>query len=172
MEKNIKQSKLSRYPAPYNIENISTPLKQNKIKNKEIILNRILQDAYNQKKSKAKANLLYEKMSEEQNSNKIHLNMLEKRDKNNEKKKLNISNNIEKILKKNDVLLTSFYKKKHKNKIDIQDNNEQNYQVINRNNSNKSSVIPSNDNQISLINSRNVDTKNNISFFKNSEENK
>ena len=172
MEKNIKQSKLSRYPNPYSIENISTPIKQQKIKNKEIILNRILQDAYNQKKSKAKANLLYEKMSEEQNSNKIHLNMLEKRDKNNEKKKLNISNNIEKILKKNDVLLTSFYKKKHKNKIDIQDNNEQNYQVINRNNSNKSSVIPSNDNQISLINSRNVDTKNNISFFKNSEENK
>ena len=84
MEKNIKQSKLSRYPTPYNIENISTPLKQNKIKNKEIILNRILQDAFNQKKSKAKANLLYEKMSEEQNSNKI--NILEKKDKNNEKK--------------------------------------------------------------------------------------
>ena len=170
MEKNIKQSKLSRYPAPYNIENISTPLKQNKIKNKEIILNRILQDAFNQKKSKAKANLLYEKMSEEQNSNKI--NILEKKDKNNEKKKLIINNNLDKILKKNDLLLTSFYKKKHKNKIDIQNNNTLNYQVLNRNNSNKSSVIPSSDNQVSLINSRNVDTKNNISFFKNSEENK
>ena len=61
MEKNIKQSKLSRYPNPYSVENISTPIKQQKLKYKEIILNRNLQDAYNQKKSKAKANLLYEK---------------------------------------------------------------------------------------------------------------
>ena len=60
-----------------------------------------------------------------------------------------------------------------KNKIDIQDNLS-NYQVVNtflnRNNSNKSSVFPSNENQMSfLINSKNLEQKNDI---KNSEEKK
>ena len=65
-------------------------------------------------------------------------------------------------------------KEKHKNKIDILDNNLSNYQVVNtflnRNNSNKSSVFPSNENQMSfLINSKNLEQKNDI---KNSEEKK
>ena len=60
-----------------------------------------------------------------------------------------------------------------KNKIDIQ-KNLLNYQVVNtflnRNNSNKSSVFPSNENQMSfLINSKNLEQKNDI---KNSEEKK
>ena len=173
MEKNIKQSKLSRYPNPYSIENISTPIKQQKIKNKEIILNRILQDAYNQKKSKAKANLLYEKMIGEPKSNQMYLNIIEKKEKKLDKKKINGNNNRDKLLTKNDIPLTSYYKKKMKNKIDIHDNLS-NYQVVNtflnRNNSNKSSVFPSNENQMSfLINSKNLEQKNGI---KNSEEKK
>ena len=174
MEKNYKQSKLSKFSMPYNIENLSTPLKTNKLKNKEIILNSFLQETYNQKKSKAKANLLYEKMIGEQNSNKMYLNIIEKKEKNHEKKKINSNNNRDKLLTKNDIPLTSYYKKKQKNKIDILDNNLSNFQVVNtflnRNNSNKSSVFLSNENQMSfLINSKNLEQKNDI---KNSEEKK
>ena len=174
MDKNYKQSKLSKFSIPYSIENLSSPLKTNKLKNKEIILNSFLQETYNQKKSKAKANLLYEKMIGEQNSNKMYLNIIEKKEKNHDKKKINSNNNRDKLLTKNDIPLTSYYKKKHKNKIDILDNNLSNYQVVNtflnRNNSNKSSVFLSNENQMSfLINSKNLDQKNDI---KNSEEKK
>ena len=173
MEKNYKQSKLSKFSMPYNIENLSTPLKTNKLKNKEIILNSFLQETYNQKKSKAKANLLYEKMIGEPKSNQMYLNILEKKEKKLDKKKINSNNNRDKLLTKNDIPLTSYYKKKMKNKIDIQDNLS-NYQVVNtflnRNNSNKSSVFPSNENQMSfLINSKNLEQKNDI---KNSEEKK
>ena len=158
---------------PYNIENLSTPLKTNKLKNKEIILNSFLQETYNQKKSKAKANLLYEKMIGEPKSNQMYLNIIEKKEKKLDKKKINSNNNRDKLLTKNDIPLTSYYKKKMKNKIDIQDNLS-NYQVVNtflnRNNSNKSSVFPSNENQMSfLINSKNLEQKNGI---KNSEEKK
>ena len=169
MEKNYKQSNLNKYSIPYNIDTINTPLKPNKLKNKEIILNSFLQETYNQKKSKAKANLLYEKMIEEQNPNKLYLK--------NDKKKINFNNNRERILTKNDLPLTSYYQKKHKNKIDNQDSNAQNYQVLNnfldRNTSNKSSVFPSNENQISiLINTRKLEPKNENSFFKNSDDKK
>ena len=174
MDKNYKQSKLSKFSIPYSIENLSSPLKTNKLKNKEIILNSFLQETYNQKKSKAKANLLYEKMIGEQNSNKMYLNIIEKKEKNHEKKKINSNNNRDKLLTKNDIPLTSYYKKKQKNKIDILDNNLSNFQVVNtflnRNNSNKSSVFLSNENQMSfLINSKNLEQKNDI---KNSEEKK
>lgn len=173
MEKNYKASKLIKYSIPYNIQNLSTPLKPNKLKSKDIILNSFLQETYNQKKSKAKANLLYEKMIEEKNSNKI--NLIEKKEKNNDKKKIN--NYRDRVLTKNDMPLASYYIKKYKSKVDIQDRNVQNYNVLNtfidRNTSNKSSVIPSNENQISLlINSRNLEQKNDSSFYKNSDEKK
>ena len=53
MEKNYNLTRLNRYPISYNIETVSTPLKQNILKNKEIILNSFLQETYNQKKTKA-----------------------------------------------------------------------------------------------------------------------
>ena len=174
MDKNYKQSKLSKFSIPYSIENLSSPLKTNKLKNKEIILNSFLQETYNQKKSKAKANLLYEKMIGEPKSNQMYLNIIEKKEKKLDKKKINSNNNRDKLLTKNDIPLTSYYKKKQKNKNDILDNNLSNYQVVNtflnRNNSNKSSVFLSNENQMSfLINSKNLEQKNDI---KNSEEKK
>ena len=44
MEKNYNLTRLNRYPISYNIETVSTPLKQNILKNKEIILNSFLQE--------------------------------------------------------------------------------------------------------------------------------
>ena len=155
MEKNLKQSKYLSYPIPNSFENISTALKPNNLKNKEIFLNNFLQETYNQKKSKAKTSLLYEKMIDSKKTNMVR----------------------EKLLKKSDIPLSSYYKKKHKNKIDIQDSNVQSHQFINpfirRNNSNKSSEITSNENQLSLlINTRNIETKNEKSFFNNLEDKK
>ena len=170
MENNYKQTKLNRYPISYNIETVSTPLKPNQLRNKEIILNSFLQETYNQKKSKAKANLLYDKMAEESNSDIIYLNMLKKN-----KEKININNYNDKFTSKNGIPISSLYQKKYKTKIEIQDNNSHNFQMINkntRNTSNKSSVIPSSENQItSLINSRNIETKNDVSFFQNFDSN-
>ena len=54
MEKNYNLTRLNRYPISYNIETVSTPLKQNILKNKEIILNSFLQETYNQKKQRQK----------------------------------------------------------------------------------------------------------------------
>ena len=155
MEKNLKQSKYLSYPIPNSFENISTALKPNNLKNKEIFLNNFLQETYNQKKSKAKTSLLYEKMIDSKKTNMVR----------------------EKLLKKSDIPLSSYYKKKHKNKIDIQDSNVQSHQFINpfigRNNSNKSSEITSNENQLSLlINTRNIETKNEKSFFNNLDDKK
>jgi len=170
MEKNYKQTKLNRYPITYNIETVSTPLKPNKLRNKEIVLNNFLQETYNQKKSKVKANLYYDKMAEEPNSDMTYLNMLKKN-----KEKININSNKDKFHSKSGIPISSLYQKKYKTKIDIQDNNSTNYQMINqitRNTSNKSYMIPSSENQItSLINSRNLDTKNNLSFFQNFDSN-
>ena len=90
MEKNLKQSKYLSYPIPNSFENISTALKPNNLKNKEIFLNNFLQETYNQKKSKAKTSLLYEKMIESKKTNMVR----------------------EKLLKKSDIPLSSYYKKK------------------------------------------------------------
>ena len=182
MEKNYNLTRLNRYPISYNIETVSTPLKQNILKNKEIILNSFLQETYNQKKTKAKANLLYENMIEEQN-NKIYININEKKDKNKEKTKIIHNNKKEKIKDKdkltgrNDQKLSLYYQKNNKNKLNLQDNFEQNYKIANqikeKNYPNNSSVIPPEDNQMSkIINSRNLDIKTEKSYFQMKEENK
>ena len=76
MEKKYRQTKLNKYQIEYNIETASTPLKHNKIINKEIMVNSFLQDAHNQKKQKQKVNLLSEKTIKEPKFNSIYLNIL------------------------------------------------------------------------------------------------
>ena len=171
MEKKYRQTKLNKYQIEYNIETASTPLKHNKIINKEIMVNSFLQDAHNQKKQKQKVNLLSEKTIKEPKFNSIYLNKLER---NKEKVKINLNNKEKLLSKNNNISMNSFHKKRFKDIIEIQDNNAQNTQLMHqivRSSSNKSSVMPSSENQI-IINSRNLGKINEKSFFENLGENK
>ena len=173
MDKKYKQTKLNKYQIEYNIETSPTLLKPNKFINKEIIVNSFLQDTHNQKKTKPKVNLLSEKTIKEPKFNSIYLNMLEK---SKEKVKINLTNNKDKINQKNNnISLNSFNKKRYKNYIEIQDNNSQNAQLTHnftRSNSNKTSVVTSNESHFLLINSRNTTKKNETSFLENFGNNK
>ena len=173
MDKKYRPTKLNKYQIEYNIETSSTPLKPNKLINKDIIVNSFLQDTHNPKKPKPKVNLLSEKTIKEPKFNSIYLNMLEK---SKEKVKINLNNNKDKLnSKNNNISLNLFNKKRYKNYIEIQDNNSQNTQITHnftRSNSNKSSVITSAENQFLLINSRNSSKKNETSFLENLGNNK
>ena len=174
MDKKYRQAKLNKYQIEYNIETTSTPVKPNKLMKKEIIVNSFLQDTHNLKKPKPKVNLLSEKTIKEPKFNSIYLNMLEK---SKEKVKINSNNNKDKLISKNNNMsMNSFNKKRYKNVIDVQDNNNsQNIQLMHnltRSNSNNSSVITSTENQVLLINSRNTGKKRESSLLDNFGDNK
>ena len=175
MEKNYNQRKLNNYLNAYNIEKSSTPLKQRRTKVKEITLNNFLQETYNQKKQKEKTNSFYEKFIGEQNPNKIHSNIIEKKSKNMTKNCSNIYNQKEKNNNKYNIPIYSLSRKKSKNAIDIINSNTENYKILNSKNRktscNKTSFVASNENQISILNNKKHNyLKHEKSFHKSSNK--
>ena len=157
MEKIFKISKLNKNPMKYNIETFTTPIKTKQQKYKENILNSFLQDTYNQNSSITRPNIPNSKITKNPNQDRIFYNQFIERkgkyDNNNNQK-----NNNKRYIN-NFIPIASFSGNKSKNNNN--DNNKK-YTILNpfrerSSSSSKSILIPTNENQISILkNSDNI----------------
>ena len=188
MEKILKFSKKNNYQINYNIESITTPIKINPNKYKENILNSFLQEKQSQKKPINKYSIPVSpksKTNKNKESDSIEYNQIIERkgkysnnyNQKNEKKK-NIKNYSPNIV-------LSAHKSQNKNS---KKENNRNYKILNpfkerSSSSSKSILIPTNENQISIvknvecfnltkIKNNNKDNNNNHSFILDSSDKK
>jgi hypothetical protein len=181
MEKIFKLSKLTKYPNNYNFESIRTPIKINQNKCRENILNSFLEEIQSQTKPKNKYNIPINQKQKDSETEKIKYNQfMERKSKYNNKTNNKKDDNNNYLNKFTPNLMFSAHKTKNKNN---KNENNRKYKILNpfkerNSSSSKSILIPTNENQISivknneLINPKKINIGNNSFIFESNENKK
>jgi len=156
MEKIFKLSKINNYPVKYTLDEFSTPIKINQNKYKEKILNTFLQDIQYQNNQKNKNNIPFNPRIKDSQSDKINYNkFIERKSKYDNINNPNPRNNNIHCINNNFSPISPYSGKKINYKNLKKDNNRK-YIILNpfkerSSSSSKSILIPTNENQISIL---------------------